>query len=364
MRRTGVSDSARSVSRDLPLTRSPTLPLSHSPARPWELRRSLIVLSDILIDTPDRYALPRGRNPERIPLFCLMQRLSKLGPMLFLGAVLSCANAAPPPSAPLRVMSFNIRNSNAHDGTNSWAQRRDFFFQTIERFDPALIGFQEVLADQYDDIAKRMSGYALVGVARDNGKRKGEWALAAYRKDRFEPLGSGDFWLSEHPEVAGSKSWDAALTRICTWVRLRERASNREMLYANTHFDHRGPLARENSARLMVSKLGKMANGKPIILTGDFNANEDSEAYAVIARSEGGVAAWLIDSYREVHPQRLPEEASFNGFKPVVKGSRIDFIFHSGQLKAVASTIERSRSPEGRFASDHYSVTAVLEFGN
>jgi endonuclease/exonuclease/phosphatase family metal-dependent hydrolase len=285
------------------------------------------------------------------------QRLAVLA--IIAGSILG--QAAENQSAPLRVMSFNIRNSNARDGTNSWSNRRDYFFSVIEHFSPSLIGFQEVLADQYDDITNRMNDYSFVGVAREDGKRKGEWALLGFRRDRFEKLEAGDFWLSEHPEEVGSVSWDAALTRICSWAKLRDRQTAREFLYANTHFDHKGPIARENSAKLIVKKLAELAKGSPVVLTGDFNATEDSKAYAAMAHKNGTGAGW-IDSYREVHPQRNPVEASFNGFKPVVNGLRIDFIFHSADLKATSATIEQKRSPEGRFASDHYAVTGVLEF--
>jgi endonuclease/exonuclease/phosphatase family metal-dependent hydrolase len=266
------------------------------------------------------------------------------------------------PGAALRVMSFNIRNSASKDGINAWPRRRDLFFQQIESFGPALIGFQEVLADQYDDIVSRMKEHAFVGVARDDGKRRGEWALLGFRRDRFEKIASGDFWLSENPEAIGSKSWDAALTRICTWCRLRDRVTGRDFLYANTHFDHKGIVAREQSARLLVAKLTELAQGKPVVLTGDLNVNEDTSAYAVITRPQGNAAAWLLDAYRVVHPQRLPDEASFHGFKGTRTGSRIDFVFHSATLKPLAATIEQVDANDGRYPSDHYAVTAVLEF--
>lgn len=265
-------------------------------------------------------------------------------------------------SRALRVMSFNVRTSNARDGENAWPLRRDFFFAEIARFGPTLIGFQEVMADQHDAIVERMPEYAFVGVARDDGKRKGEWALVGFRRDRFENLGGGDFWLSETPEVAGSKSWDAALTRICTWVRLRDRVTQRTLLYANTHFDHKGVQARQQAAQVIAKRVRDLARGEPIILTGDLNVTEDTPAYAVLAKPQGDAPAWLIDSYRETHPQRAPDEASFHAFKGTRNGSRIDFIFHTRELKATASTIERNASPAGRFPSDHYAVTAVLEF--
>ena len=138
-----------------------------------------------------------------------MERMNAVLRLLVLLSLTTFANAA----EPLRVMSFNVRNSNAQDRENAWPKRREIFFEAIARFGPDLIGFQEVLALQHDEISARLSDYAFSGVARDDGKRKGEWALIAYRRAKFAEVAHGDFWLSEHPEEIGSKSWDAALTR-------------------------------------------------------------------------------------------------------------------------------------------------------
>jgi endonuclease/exonuclease/phosphatase family metal-dependent hydrolase len=258
-------------------------------------------------------------------------------------------------------MSFNVRTSGAQDDENAWPNRKDFLVETIQRFGPDLVGFQEVRENQYEEITARLNGYGFCGVARDDGKRKGEWCLIGYRKNRFTALKNGDFWLSEHPEIAGSKSWDAALTRICSWVRLRENATGRELVYANTHFDHKGVVARQEASRVLSIELSKIATGVPAILTSDLNINEDNPAYAVLVRPDRPGALRWIDSYREVHPTRSTDEASFNGFKGTVIGSRIDFIFHTDHFVATASDIDRSAMPNGRFPSDHYPVTAVLK---
>jgi endonuclease/exonuclease/phosphatase family metal-dependent hydrolase len=271
------------------------------------------------------------------------------------GAMLAAAE-------PLRVMSFNVRNSNAQDGENVWSKRTELFFGTIERFKPDLIGFQEVLANQYDAIVARMPGYAFSGVARNDGKRSGEWSMVAYRQDRFQAIKHGDFWLSETPDVIGSKSWDAAITRICSWARLREKDGGREFVFANTHFDHKGVVARAESSRLLTTKLTELGAGGAVILTGDLNINEDNPAYTVLVRPEAGDTIRWTDAYRAVHPKRLPGEASFHGFKGTVAGSRIDFVFHTSHFTATAATIEQSPAVEGRWASDHYAVTAVLNW--
>ena len=169
------------------------------------------------------------------------------------------ADQSPPVAEPLRVMSFNVRTSTAQDGADAWPHRKDFLIETIARFGPTLIGFQEVREDQHDEIIARMSEYAFSGVARDDGKRTGEWCLIGYRRDRFAVVRHGDFWLSEQPEVPGSKSWDAALTRLCSWVRLRETATGRELVYANTHFDHKGVIARREASRVLSEQLAKIA---------------------------------------------------------------------------------------------------------
>jgi len=280
-------------------------------------------------------------------------------------SLLSPTSAATPPLAvdatALRVVSFNVRNSNAADGENAWPKRAEFFFDTVAGFDADLIGFQEVLAVQHDAIVERMSGYGFSGGARDDGKRKGEWCLIAYRKVRFTPVAQGDFWLSETPEVPGSKSWDAALTRICSWVRLRDLATGRELVFANTHFDHKGVVARQEAARVISERLSVIARGVPAILTGDLNINEDNPAYTVFVRPAAPGAIRWIDAYRAVHPERRKDEASFNGFKPVVEGSRIDFVLHTADFAAAAATIDRT-SRDGRYPSDHYPVTAVLRW--
>ncbi|MBL9189702.1 MAG: endonuclease/exonuclease/phosphatase family protein [Opitutaceae bacterium] len=282
---------------------------------------------------------------------------TRLLSVLFVLALGHTASAAAP--AELRVMSYNVRLSSANDGEDAWAKRIELFFAPIPAFAPDLIGFQEVLADQHDAIVARLGDLAFSGVARNDGKRSGEWSLVGYRRERFELLDSGTFWLSETPEVAGSKSWDAAITRICSWVRLRDRTSGRDFVFANTHFDHRGTIARLESAKLLSARLPKLAAGGPAILVGDFNINEDTPAYGEFVRPTAPGAIRWIDAYRAVHPVRSPEEASFNGFKGTVKGSRIDFVFHTDHFTARSATIDRM-SRAGRYPSDHYPVTAVL----
>ena len=270
------------------------------------------------------------------------------------------APAAPAPAPSLRVMSYNIRNSHAKDGENHWKFRQEIWTASVRAFDPDLLGTQEVLADQYEDLRRLLPDYTVAGVARDDGARAGEWAAIFWRTARFEQLGTGNFWLSETPEKVGSRSWDAACVRICTWVRLRDRVTGRAFVFANTHFDHVSALARVESARLMSERLPQLAEGGPVVVSGDFNCTEDGDAYATFTRPAAAGHLVFTDSFRAVHPVRGKDESSFSSFKGTIEGSRIDWILHTPQFQARAAEIVRPAS--GRYPSDHYPVTAVLEW--
>ena len=275
-------------------------------------------------------------------------------------ATLALASLAPA-AEPLRVMSFNVRLSAAKDGDNAWPKRTELFFATIAAYGPDLIGFQEVLADQHDTLTARMPDYGFSGVARDDGKRHGEWSNIGYRKARFTLVDSGTFWLSETPEIPGSKSWDAALTRICSWVRLRETATGKEFVYANTHFDHVGKIARAEASKVISQRVSAIAAGAPALLSGDLNINEENPAYAVFVNPITPGAIRWIDAFRAVHPTRGADELSFHAFKGGTQGSRIDFIFHTDHFVATAAAIDRT-SKDGRYPSDHYPVTATVKW--
>ena len=260
----------------------------------------------------------------------------------------------------LRVMSVNIRYGTAPDGENVWPNRRELLLNSIKTFDPDLVGAQEVLDFQLDELQEAMPAHRFIGVWRDDGKRKGEFSPIAYRADRFEELAHGHFWLSETPEKPGSKSWDSQLPRLATWVKLRDRQDpqGREVLFLNTHWDYAGTSARENSARLVRERIRNHANGVPVIVSGDLNCTEDDEPYSVLI-GVGDDSLQLTDSYRAIHPDRQTDEATFHGFKGTEAGSRIDFILHDPHLVTIDAGIDRKHRAD-RFPSDHYPVTALL----
>jgi endonuclease/exonuclease/phosphatase family metal-dependent hydrolase len=286
---------------------------------------------------------------------------------LFISMLLGSATiAVVEPAAPasganqLKVATFNIRYGKAMDGDDAWDKRRGLFMRTVKSMDADLIGMQEVLAYQLDEIKAACPEYTFIAAGRDDGKREGEASPVGFRTERFEPLASGTFWLSETPEKVGSKGWDAALPRVATWVRLRDKRSGQTFLFFATHFDHKGKDARANAATLLRSKVEAMRDGVPVIVVGDFNAPEGSPPYHNLIGKEGD-ANRLVDSFRETHPTRGPEEGTFNGFKGKGDGDRIDWIVHTSDVKAVSCEIVRD-SENGHYPSDHFPVKAVLEF--
>lgn len=263
----------------------------------------------------------------------------------------------------LRAMSFNIRYAGAEDGVNSWAMRRDWVADIISSANPDLIGLQEVEAVQMDWCRDVLGGYGVVGVGRQDAKRKGEAVPILYRSSRFTLLESGHFWLSDEPEVPGSRGWDGACERMATWVRLRDTRSQRLLLVLNTHLDHIGTRARREGLALVRERLNDLARGAEVVVLGDFNTSADGEVAAGFfnqnpsSAAGGGVA--LSDTFRVVYPYRDEDEVTFNGWEPRLEGERIDWIGVSCGFAVVDARIERWLK-QGRPPSDHYPVVADL----
>lgn len=292
-------------------------------------------------------------------------RFALAGILTLLGAGLAFGSAdeADEDQADVRVMSFNIRYGSASDGENRWDLRREFVVETIRAFDPDLLGTQETLGFQRDYLAENLPGYRVLGVGRTDGAEEGEMMAIYVKDDRFEWLESGHFWLSDSPETIGSESWDTSLPRMVTWARLRDRRDPDALpiLFLNTHFDHRGRVARLESAKLIRERIGSLGEGCSIVLTGDFNTAEGSEPHqALFGEDLDGHASPVIDSYRSAHPEPGDSEGTFSNFSAAsTSGARIDWIGVSRDWEIHDASIDRTER-DGRTPSDHYPVTAVL----
>ncbi len=258
-------------------------------------------------------------------------------------------------AAEVRVMSFNIRYGAANDGDDSWPHRNELVVKTIRAFNPDLLGTQETLPFQADFIRKALTDYEYVGWSRDESP-DGEQCGLLFRKDRFEQLDAGQFWLSEAPDEKASKSWDSSLPRVVTWVKLADRhADGAALLFVNTHFDHRGVEARAQSAQLVRNWIEDHAAETPVILTGDFNTPEQSAPWKTLTASDR-----LTDTWRIVNPQATESEGTFHGFTGKPGTGRIDWVLVSPEWIVAQAAIDRTEGA-GRYPSDHFPVSAVLQ---
>jgi len=267
----------------------------------------------------------------------------------------------------IRVMSFNVRYGTAEDGPDSWSHRCGLVRDTIAQAAPHVLGTQEALDFQVDYLQQQLDGYQVVGVGREDGARRGEFAAVFFRTERFTLADHGHFWLSETPDVPGSRRWAASQTRTLTWCCLEDRMLAEPevaptFMVFNTHFDPRSERARIESAALLRNRVEQSARVFPVIVTGDFNATEDKAVYGTLLRGDGS-GLKLIDAYRAVYPRHDGEELTRHDFQPDCRGSRIDWILHSPHFKAKQAAILRNMF-NGRYPSDHYAVTATLQMAD
>jgi endonuclease/exonuclease/phosphatase family metal-dependent hydrolase len=287
---------------------------------------------------------------------------------LLLPALPALAASATTRPAELRVMSFNIRYATPRDipAGNAWPLRKELVFKTIAAFDPDIMGLQEVLPTQGEELKARFAAtHDFIGVPRNDGKTAGEMVPVLFRRQRFEKVRDGTFWLSETPDAVGSKGWDADLPRIVTWVELRDRRhDNRPVLFLNTHFDHLGKQARVESAKLMRRRMIELAGDvgdKAIIVTGDFNVPQYSPPYKELL-GDADATLRLVETFKEANPKPTTRDYTFHGFFGTnTRADRIDWMLRSDHFKTTKAAIDRTND-EGRYPSDHYPVTAVLDW--
>jgi endonuclease/exonuclease/phosphatase family metal-dependent hydrolase len=279
--------------------------------------------------------------------------------MPFLLILLPLLSLSSQQTVQLKVLTYNIRLDTPADGENQWPIRKEKVAGLLREQQPDIFGVQEALHNQMQDLEQLLPGYRWYGVGRDDAKTSGEYSALFYRSDKYEVIKSGTFWLSETPGIPGSKSWDAAITRICSWSYFREKASGRSFFVFNTHFDHQGAQARLKSMELIREKIRETAGSSPFVLMGDFNFQPTDAPYALV----GDAAQWKVrDSFHAAEVKKTEDVCTFTGFK--VEGAecrRIDYIFASEHCRVLSFDIIEQN--DGRhFPSDHLPVLAELSF--
>ena len=265
---------------------------------------------------------------------------------------------------PIRAMSFNIRYDEPKDNENAWPKRKDLVAALIRFHHADLVGVQEALKGQLDDLKNLLPEFDWLGVGRGDGKTAGEFSAILYRRDRFDALESSTFWLSPTPN-SPSQGWDAALPRIVTWARFKDKKTGKVFFHFNTHFDHRGTQAREESARLLLQQIALHARSSPVVVTGDFNFTESSHGYEILVGKVSGQSQTsglaLRDArYVSQHGYYGPT-STFNDFKGLVPNKKIDYVFVKGNVRV----LQHGALPDtwdGRYPSDHLPVLAEIVF--
>ena len=272
--------------------------------------------------------------------------LRRCAAVLFLAALAGCA-----PS--LRVMTFNVRYAS-DEGAHRWSERRPVMVSVIRNARPDLIGTQELLQRQGDDLVRALPGYTWFGRDRRGGHADEHMGIF-YRPDRVRLLSQGDFWLSERSDEPGSMSWGTDLPRLANWGMFETLGrSKRRFVFVDTHFAHRpqDEQAREKSASLILARLPTIAAGLPVILAGDFNATPSSAAY-------GALASNLVDAWTTTKRRQGPEQ-TFHDFTGVGE-KRIDYMFlRDFRAKEVATDTSHVGNV---YPSDHFPVRATVVFG-
>ena len=259
------------------------------------------------------------------------------------------------------ALSFNIRFDTSKDGENAWPKRKEMVGQWVKSESPDVIGLQEALRHQIDDIKKVATAYSEYGVGRDDGKSRGEHCTILYLKKRFnlDKSDCGTFWFSDTPEKVASKSWGNEIPRICTWARFIEKKTDKGFYVYNVHYDHRSQPSRLGASELIIQRISKRKrSNEPIILMGDFNASENNPAIKIFKDEPLN----LVDTFRVVKPDEKMVK-TFHGFRGgSFSGGKIDHVFMLPKMGKVSSAEIVRFNKEKRYLSDHYPVRAKLSF--
>lgn len=280
------------------------------------------------------------------------------------------------------VGTYNIRHRNNGDEKkgNVWATRCKVICDMINFEAPDVFGTQEVLKGQLRDLRAGLDNYDFIGVGRDDGKEAGEYSALFYKKDHLTLLNHGNFWLNETPDKP-KRGWDAACIRICTWGEFKQKNTGFRFFHFNLHMDHVGVVARREAAKLIVKKVREIAKGAPVVVTGDFNVDQNNEIFKIF--TDSGI---LKDSYTAAR-LRFAENGTFNSFNTSFwSTSRIDHVFVSPQFavdrygiltnaywtpKATDAQKGNDAPSEMKFEkrdrrapSDHYPVMVHMEYKN
>ncbi len=276
----------------------------------------------------------------------------KISLFFLIVCVLVAQTAFSQTNAPIIVASYNLRYNTPNDGVNAWPNRKENVKALVRYHEFDMFGTQEALRGQLEDVAE-LKEFGFLGKGRDDGRQGGEHSAIFYKKDRFKVLDSGDFWLSETPDVPG-KGWDATCcNRICSWAKFQDLKTKKQFYFFSVHFDHQGVKARQESGKLMVKKIREIAKNAPAICVGDFNSTPETEQIKAMQTI-------LQDAHDVTKQPPYGPEGTFNSFKfDAPMENRIDYIFASKDFDVLKYGV-LTDAKEQRYPSDHQPVVAKV----
>lgn len=260
-----------------------------------------------------------------------------------------------------RVMTYNIRfaGNEETDGSNAWSKRKNLIASMISFHHADIVGLQEALLLQINDLTELLPSYSWVGVGRDDGNNKGEFSAILFLNARFEVIEQSTFWLSETPDTP-SMGWDAAFPRVVTWIEIKDKVTEKEFFIFNTHYDHIGDTARINSSKLLKKRIAEIVDDQPVLLMGDFNTQDSTEAYKILT-SKASEEPVLYDAQFVSKSVHHGSHVTFNGFGTSLEpGNKIDFIFVNNDILVLEHGVI-DEVVDGRYPSDHMPVVAEIK---
>lgn len=287
--------------------------------------------------------------------YVILLGLILMGSVAF-GNISANAETTQEEDANLEVMSYNLRYDNPND-PQTWEERLPVLQEYLLEKDPDIIGTQEALYNQVNDVDANLPGYDWIGLGREGGSN-GEFMAIYYKEDRFTPLEYDHYWLSDTPKKIGSTSWGNSIPRMVTWAKFEDKETNKQFYFVNTHFDHESENARVKSAELIAERLNDFDEDIPVVLTGDFNTPLESESHQILTADD------LFEDPWETAEEKINEDlGTFNGFNDATGGgadNKIDWVLTKG-IDTKSVEIDNYQN-NGYFPSDHYPVITELNY--
>lgn len=255
----------------------------------------------------------------------------------------------------ITVMSYNVYIKGT--GEKSPENRTPLVAENIIKYSPDSFGLQEADEGWMERLPALMTEYDYVGIGRNSNSGGGEASPIFYKKDKYELVDSGTFWLSKTPEKA-SRGWDAMFKRVCTYAVLKDKQTGFTYAHFNAHFDHLGVIARLESVAVVAEKIAEIAPNLPVVFSGDLNDYEGGDMYNRVAESGLKDTKHLAESVSGGN-------VTYHGYSDLVeKDAPIDFIFTNSLSTKVQSYTVVSEKVNGIYASDHHPVVASMTMIN